>query len=89
MAFCSRPAAISLLLRAVLLALLTAKVSALAAQQPVVIRVDAPERGVMTRMSTDGTSHWPLWTPEGGRLTFRSGMPGPFTISYCPKTRSP
>jgi len=28
-------------------------------------------RGVLSKFSTDGTSHWPLWTPDGKRLTFR------------------
>jgi len=46
------------------------------------------ERGTFTRMTTDGRSHWPLWTPDGRRLTFRVGMPGPFMMWWMPADRS-
>jgi serine/threonine protein kinase len=36
-------------------------------------------RGVLTKLTFDGVSHWPLWMPEGGHLTFRSSRSGPFT----------
>jgi len=39
-------------------------------------------------MTTSGRSHWPLWTPDGRRLTFRVGMPGPFNMWWMPADRS-
>jgi serine/threonine-protein kinase len=46
------------------------------------------ERGTFTRMTSDGRSHWPLWTPDGSRLTFRVGMPGPFNVWWMPADRN-
>jgi len=45
-------------------------------------------RGVLTRMTTDGRSHWPLWTPDGKRLTFRSWRTGFMTMWWMPADRS-
>ena len=28
-------------------------------------------RGILTKMTLTGSSHWPLWTPDGKRLTYR------------------
>jgi serine/threonine-protein kinase len=47
-----------------------------------------PERDLLTRMSFDGTSHWPLWTPDGKRLTFRNWRTGDFTMWWMPADRS-
>nr|MDQ2970043.1 hypothetical protein [Acidobacteriota bacterium] len=45
-------------------------------------------RGTLTKVTFDGSSHWPLWTPDGRRLTFRIGMPAPFTMWAMPADRS-
>jgi serine/threonine-protein kinase len=46
------------------------------------------DRGTLTKMTFDGSSHSPLWTPDGQRLTYRSGMPQPFTMWSMPADRS-
>ena len=45
-------------------------------------------RGVLSKMSLDGASHWPLWTPNGQRLTFRSWKTGSMTMWWMPADRS-
>lgn len=45
------------------------------------------ERAVLTRMTLDGLSHWPLWTPEGERLTFRKWT-GTMSMWWMPADRS-
>ena len=45
-------------------------------------------RGVMTKLSFDGSSHWPMWTPKGDRLTFRSWKTGTMTMWWMPSDRS-
>jgi dipeptidyl aminopeptidase/acylaminoacyl peptidase len=45
-------------------------------------------RGVTTKMSFDGASHWPSWTPDGKRLTFRSWKTGTMTMWWMPADRS-
>ena len=45
-------------------------------------------RGTTTRMSLDGASHWPLWTPDGQRLTFRSWKTGTMTMWWMPADKS-
>ncbi len=45
-------------------------------------------RGVLTRLSMDGASHWPLWTPKGDRITFRSWKTGGMTMWWMPADRS-
>jgi serine/threonine-protein kinase len=45
-------------------------------------------RDVFTKMSFDGASHWPLWTPDGRRLTFRSWKTGTMTMWWMPADRS-
>jgi serine/threonine-protein kinase len=42
------------------------------------------DRAVLTKMSFDGASHWPLWTPRGDRLTFRSWKTGTMTMWTMP-----
>ncbi|MEO8348759.1 MAG: hypothetical protein ABI610_07590, partial [Acidobacteriota bacterium] len=44
-------------------------------------------RDVLTRVTLDGLSHWPLWTPKGDRLTFRKWI-GVFTMWWIPADRS-
>ena len=45
-------------------------------------------RGTTMRMSLDGASHWPLWTPDGQRLTFRSWKTGTMTMWWMPADKS-
>ncbi len=45
------------------------------------------ERDMLTKMTFDGLSHWPLWTPEGERLTYRRWL-GTFTMWWMPADRS-
>jgi len=45
-------------------------------------------RGPLSRMTLDGSSHWPLWTPNGKRLTFRSWKTGVMTMWTMPADRS-
>jgi serine/threonine-protein kinase len=45
-------------------------------------------RGVLTKMSFDGASHWPSWAPNGDRLTFRSWKTGTMTMWSMPADRS-
>jgi Tol biopolymer transport system component len=65
--------------------------------QQIAIEVEGPNhniylydinRGTFTKMSFDGSTHWPLWTPDGKRLTYRVGMPGPFKMWWMPADRS-
>lgn len=46
------------------------------------------ERGTFTKLTFDGASHWPLWTPRGDRLTFRSMQTGFMTMWWMPADRS-
>jgi serine/threonine-protein kinase len=45
-------------------------------------------RGVMTRMTTDGLSHAPVWTPDGRQICFRSWKAGTMTMWRMPSDRS-
>jgi len=45
-------------------------------------------RGILTKMTLTGSSHWPLWTPDGKRLTYRIWAPGGFTMWWMPADRS-
>src|SRR5262249_4116080 len=45
-------------------------------------------RGVLTRMMLDGSSHWPVWTPDGRRVSFRIWEPGGFPMWWMPGDRS-
>jgi len=47
-----------------------------------------PDREVTTRMTTDGMSHAPVWTPTGERLAFRSWKAGTMTMWWMPADRS-
>ncbi len=44
-------------------------------------------RDVLTKVTLDGLSHWPLWTPKGDRLTFRKWT-GTFSMWWIPADRS-
>jgi serine/threonine-protein kinase len=41
-------------------------------------------RGVLSKLTLDGASHWPLWSPRGDQLTFRSWKTGTMTIWSMP-----
>jgi serine/threonine-protein kinase len=45
-------------------------------------------RGTLTKLTLDGVSHWPLWTPKGDHLTFRAWRGGGFTMWSMPADRS-
>jgi serine/threonine-protein kinase len=46
------------------------------------------DRGVLADITTDGVSHWPVWSPDGTQLSYRSGPMGRFTIWHVPADRS-
>jgi serine/threonine-protein kinase len=45
-------------------------------------------RGVLTKSTTDGLSHDPIWSPDGKRLAFRSWQAGGMTMWWMPADRS-
>ena len=45
-------------------------------------------RGVLSKVTTDGLSHDPVWTPDGKRLVFRSWQSGGMTLWSMPSDRS-
>ncbi len=45
-------------------------------------------RGVMTRLTFDGSSHWPMWSPHGNRIAFRSWKTAGMTLWWMPSNRS-
>ena len=47
-----------------------------------------PDREVTTKMTTDGMSHAPVWTPDGKRIAFRSWKAGTMTMWWMPADRS-
>jgi Tol biopolymer transport system component len=49
---------------------------------------DFARGGLPTKMSFDGASHWPSWTPDGQKLTFRSWKTGTMTMWWMPADRS-
>ena len=46
------------------------------------------DRGVLANITTDGVSHWPVWSPDGTQLSYRSGPMGHFTLWHVPADRS-
>jgi serine/threonine-protein kinase len=46
------------------------------------------ERAVLATLTTDGVSHWPVWSPDGVELAFRSGPMAAFKIWRIPADRS-
>lgn len=46
------------------------------------------DRGVMTRMTNDGLSHGPTWTPDAKHLAFRSWKAETMTMWWLPSDRS-
>ncbi len=45
-------------------------------------------RSVLTKVTTDGQSHSPVWTPDGKQLAFRSWQSGGMTMWMMPADRS-
>jgi dipeptidyl aminopeptidase/acylaminoacyl peptidase len=45
-------------------------------------------RSVLTKITTDGLSHDPVWTPDGKSLVFRSSQAGGMTMWTMPADRS-
>ena len=45
-------------------------------------------RSVLTKVTTDGQSHAPVWTPDAKRLAFRSWQAGGMTMWMMPADRS-
>ena len=44
--------------------------------------------GVLTNITADGVSHWPLWSPDGRTIGYRSGSMGHFRLWQVPADRS-
>jgi Tol biopolymer transport system component len=44
--------------------------------------------GVLTNITTDGISHWPVWSADGRHLGYRSGPMGRFQLWQVPADRS-
>jgi serine/threonine-protein kinase len=47
-----------------------------------------PARDITTKITTDGVSHAPVWTPDGKRIAFRSWKAGTMTMWWLPSDRS-
>ncbi len=45
-------------------------------------------REVLAQMTADGVSHWPVWSPDGTELVYRSGRMGAFRMWQVPTDRS-
>jgi serine/threonine-protein kinase len=45
-------------------------------------------RAVMSRMTNDGLSHAPIWSPDGKRIAFRTWKGGKMTMAWMPADRS-
>jgi len=46
------------------------------------------ERTVLSKVTTDGMSHDPVWSPDGARVAFRSWIDGGMTMWSMPSDRS-
>jgi eukaryotic-like serine/threonine-protein kinase len=46
------------------------------------------DRDVMSRLTTDGSSHAPIWTPDAQRIAYRTWKGGAMTMSWVPADRS-
>jgi eukaryotic-like serine/threonine-protein kinase len=45
-------------------------------------------RGVLSDITTDGVSHWPVWSPDGTELAYRAGPMGKWKLWRVPADRS-
>jgi len=46
------------------------------------------DREVLSQMTTDGVSHWPVWSPDGTQLVYRSGPMMAWRMWRVPADRS-
>jgi dipeptidyl aminopeptidase/acylaminoacyl peptidase len=46
------------------------------------------DRNVLANITTDGVSHWPVWSPDGKELSYRSGPMQAWRIWRVPADRS-
>ena len=46
------------------------------------------DRGVLANITTDGVSHWPVWSPDGRQLAYRSGPMAKWRLWRVPADRS-
>jgi eukaryotic-like serine/threonine-protein kinase len=46
------------------------------------------DRDVLSQMTTDGVSHWPVWSPDGSQLVYRSGPMMAWRMWQVPADRS-
>jgi hypothetical protein len=44
--------------------------------------------GILSNITTDGVSHWPVWSPDGKRIAYRSGPLGRFQLFQVSADRS-
>jgi len=44
--------------------------------------------GVLSNITSDGVSHWPIWSPDGKSIGYRSGRMGVFQLWQVPADRS-
>jgi eukaryotic-like serine/threonine-protein kinase len=44
--------------------------------------------GVLSNITTDGVSHWPVWSPDGKEIGYRSGPMAKFKLWRVPADRS-
>jgi Tol biopolymer transport system component len=44
--------------------------------------------GVLSNMTTNGVSHWPVWSPDGRQIGYRAGPMGHFKLWQMPADRS-
>jgi serine/threonine-protein kinase len=44
--------------------------------------------GVLSNITADGVSHWPLWSPDGRTIGYRSGAMGHYRLWQVPADRS-
>jgi Tol biopolymer transport system component len=46
------------------------------------------EREVLSRISNDGISHGPIWSPDACRIAYRTWKAGAMTLAWMPADRS-
>jgi eukaryotic-like serine/threonine-protein kinase len=46
------------------------------------------DRGVLANITTDGVSHWPVWSPDSTQVAYRSGPMARFRLWRVPADRS-